>query len=547
MLTPNYDHEIPEMTVKVAQSAFPKGNAVMKIRDELGVLFADDEFVALYPTIGQPAASPSRLAMVTVLQYMENLTDRQAADAVRSRIDWKYSLDLELTDPGFHYSVLSEFRQRLLEHEQETILLDTILSRCQENGLLKGKSKQRTDSTHIVAAIRILNRVELVGEALRRVLDDIAQIAPEWLTPLIQPEWGKRYSRRMDTHRLSKTKRKALAKKIGEDGHFLFKILCQEGTPDEVKQLASIEILRRIWIQQYYVCADKVYWREKDQYGTPSSQTMIASPDETDARYGSKGSQTWTGYKVHLTETCDETAPRLITQVETTVATTPDASVLENIQDDLVARNLKPESQWVDGGYPNVDVLLSSQEKGIDLIGPMRPDTSWQAKMEGGYDQTKFVIDWDKMVAICPEGETSIHWKEGKTATGRPNIHFAFSLPVCTTCQSRHLCTKAKKIGRHVTVQPQKTYEIQKAARERHASEDFKELYNRRAGIEGTIAQAVRGKNMRYARYRGLLKTHLQHLGTAAAINLQRIASWLMGDQRKGTRISAFASLVSPI
>lgn len=547
MLAPNYNHEIPEMTAEVAKAAFPKGNVVMKIRDELGPLFEDDEFLSLYPQIGQPAASPARLALVTLLQFMENLTDREAADAVRSRIDWKYGLGLELTDPGFNYSILSEFRQRLLDHDKETVLLDTILTRCQEKNLLKGKSKQRTDSTHIVAAIRIMNRVELVGEAMRRVLDDIAQVAPEWLTSLIQPEWGKRYSRRVDTHHLSKTKRKTLAKEIGGDGHFLFKAIYQEDTPDEVKQLSSVEVLRRIWIQQYYANDDKIYWREKDQYGTPTSQTMIGSPDEIDARYGSKDSRTWTGYKVHLTETCDETAPRLITQVETTVATTPDASVLENIQNDLVSRNLTPESQWVDGGYPNVDVLLSSQDKGIDLIGPMRPDTSWQAKMEGGYDQTKFVIDWDDMIATCPAGETSIHWKEGKTATGRPNIHFAFSLPVCTACPSRHLCTKAKKIGRHITMQPQKAYEIQKAARERQASEGFKELYNRRAGIEGTIAQAVRGKNMRYARYRGLLKTHLQHLGTAAAINLQRIAAWLMGDLPKGTRMSPFAALVSPL
>ena len=546
MLAPNYDDEIPEMTVEVAQAAFPKGNVVMKIRDELGSLFTDDEFAALYPTIGQPAASPARLALVTVLQYMENLTDRQAADAVRSRIDWKYGLGLELTDSGFDYSVLSEFRQRLLEHEKETVLLDTILERCQKNGLLKGKSKQRTDSSHILAAIRILNRVELVGEAMRRVLDDIAQVAPEWLKILIQPEWGKRYSRRVDTHHLSQTQRKILAKEIGEDGHFLFKAIYREDTPGEVKQLASVEVLRRIWIQQYYVGNNKIYWREKDQYGTPSSQTMISSPDDTEARYGSKDSRTWTGYKVHLTETCDETGPRLITQVETTVATTPDAGVLEDIQDDLITRDLTPESHWVDGGYPNVDVLLSSQEKGIDLIGPMRPDTSWQAKMEGGYDQTKFEIDWNNMIATCPEGKTSIHWKEGKTATSRPNIHFAFSLPACTACPSRHLCTKANKIGRHVTVQPQKAYEIQKAARERQTSEVFKELYKRRAGIEGTIAQAVRGKNMRYARYRGLYKTHLQHLGTAAAINLQRIASWLMGDLPKGTRISPFAALVIP-
>lgn len=547
MLAPNYDDEIPDMTVEVAKAAFPKGNAVMKIRDELGSLFVDEEFATLYPTIGQPAASPARLALVTILQYMENLTDRAAADAVRGRLDWKYLLGLELTDSGFHYSVLSEFRQRLLEHGVEDILLNRILEQCQTAGLLKGQSKQRTDSSHILAAIRILNRVELVGEAMRRVLDDMAQVAPEWLKPLIGPEWGKRYGRRVDSHRLSKTKRQELAKEIGEDGHVLLKAIYGEDTPDEVKQLTSVEVLRRIWIQQYYINDDKIYWREKDQYGTPTSQTMIVSPDELEARYGSKGSRKWTGYKVHLTETCDEIAPRLITQVETTVATTPDASVLEDIQDDLIARDLTPESHWVDGGYPNVDVLLSSQEKGIDLIGPMRPDTSWQAKVERGYDQRKFVIDWDNMIATCPQSQTSIHWKEGKTATGRPNIHFAFSLPACSACSSRHLCTKAKKIGRHVTVQPQKAYEIQKAARERQITDEFKELYKRRAGIEGTIAHAVRGKNMRRTRYRGLLKTHLHHLGTAAAINLQRVASWLMSDLPKGTRISPFAALASPL
>jgi transposase len=119
---------------------------------------------------------------------MENLTDREAVDAVRSRIDWKYLLGLEPTDPGFHYSVLSEFRQRLLEQGAENILLNRILEQCEAAGLLKGQSKQRTDSSYILAAIRILNRVELVGEAMRRVLDDIAQVAPEWLKPLVQPE-----------------------------------------------------------------------------------------------------------------------------------------------------------------------------------------------------------------------------------------------------------------------------------------------------------------------------------------------------------------------
>jgi transposase len=135
-------HEIPEETVQVAQAAFPKGNRLMTLRDALGSIFEDEAFAELYPSLGQPAESPGRLALVTVLQFMEQLTDREAADAVRGRIDWKYALGLELRDPGFHYSVLTEFRQRLIEHQATQLLLNRILERCQEKDLLKGAKKQ---------------------------------------------------------------------------------------------------------------------------------------------------------------------------------------------------------------------------------------------------------------------------------------------------------------------------------------------------------------------------------------------------------------------
>ena len=118
------------------------------------------------PTIGQPAESHGRLVLVTVMQYLENLSDRQTADAVRSRIDWKYMLGPTLTDPGIDFSVLSEFRQRLLKGQAETLLLETLLDRCENLGMLKGKKKQRTDSTHVLAVVRAMNRVELVGEIL---------------------------------------------------------------------------------------------------------------------------------------------------------------------------------------------------------------------------------------------------------------------------------------------------------------------------------------------------------------------------------------------
>lgn len=273
MLKSSYDCNIPEMTVEVAKAAFPNGNAVMKIRDELGPLFVDNEFAELYPTIGQPAESPARLALVTVLQFMENLTDREAADAVRSRIDWKYLLGLELTDSGFHYSVLSEFRQRLLEQGAEHLLLNQILKHCEVAGLLKGRNKQRTDSTRVVAKIRSLNRVELAGETMRRVLDDIAQIAPTWLKEQIKEDWGKRYGSPLDTHEIRKSKAKLerLAQTIGEDGHYLLAAIYQEDTPARIRSLFTVEVLRQVWVQQYYLENGQSYWRKKEEHGLPTS------------------------------------------------------------------------------------------------------------------------------------------------------------------------------------------------------------------------------------------------------------------------------------
>jgi transposase len=383
MLTPNHHHEIPEMTVEVAKAAFPKGNAVMKIRDELGPLFEDDEFAAMYPSIGQPAESPARLALVTVLQFKENLPNRETADAVRSRIDWKYALGLELTDPGFDFSVLSEFRQRLLEHAKENILLDRILEQCVSAGLLKGQSKQRTDSTRVFAKIRSLNRVELAGETMRRVLDDIAQVAPTWLKEHIKEDWGKWYGSPIDTHAIQKSKAKLekFAQNIGADGHYLLAAIYQRDTPAKIQSLVTVEILRQVWVQQYYLEDGLSYWRKKDDQGFPTSGTMIASPDDLDARYSSKYGVGWTGYKLHIIETCEPEEPRLITHVMTTEATIPDSNVTENIQDDLSARDLSPETHWVDAGYVNTDNLISSQQNGIDLLGPARGDSSWQARM----------------------------------------------------------------------------------------------------------------------------------------------------------------------
>src|SRR5262245_62024424 len=172
---------VPHETVRVARAAFPKGNPYLRLRDELGTIFRDDDFADLYPRRGQPALAPWRLALITVLQFREGLSDRRAADAVRARIDWKYLLGLELTDSGFDFSVLSEFRSRLLAGEAEERLLDKLLGRCMELSLLKARGRQRTDATHVLASVRALNRLELLAETLRAALNALCTVAPAWV------------------------------------------------------------------------------------------------------------------------------------------------------------------------------------------------------------------------------------------------------------------------------------------------------------------------------------------------------------------------------
>ncbi len=295
---------IPEETARVARAACPKGTLAMRLRDSLGELYQDEQFAALYPVEGQPAYAPWRLAVVTILQYAEGLTDRQAADAVRERLDWKYALGLELSDAGFDFSLVSEFRLRLVEEGVETLLLDRLLEVCKQRGWLKAGGKQRTDSTHVLARVRSLSNLECVGETLRATLDDLARLAPDWLVRQISPDWFERYSHRVENYRLPKAdnQRTALAQQIGADGVHLLQALEQPDAPADLKDIASVQILRQVWQQYYDLSSGKAKWRAGPQES--ADEGIIRSPYDPEARTGKKRETTWFGYKVHLTETC---------------------------------------------------------------------------------------------------------------------------------------------------------------------------------------------------------------------------------------------------
>ncbi|WP_204137732.1 IS1182 family transposase [Halomicronema sp. CCY15110] len=534
---------VPAETARIAHQVFPKGNRYLTLRDELGAIYHDRDFETLFPAHGQPAQCPWRLALVSVMQFAEDLSDRQAAEAVRTRIDWKYALGLELADPGFDFSVLSEFRTRLLSGSQEEQVLEILLERLQEQGWLKAGGKQRTDSTHVLAAIRNLNRLEGVGETLRATLNDLATVAPNWLSEWVPGEWFDRYSRAIEEYRLPKgiPARQAYAETIGRDGMQLLSAIYDDGS-DWLRQIPSVDSLRQTWVHQYFVNDGNV--RLRSAQDLPPAGQRYDSPYDPQARYGNKRSNTWTGYKVHLTETCDENSLHLITHVETTQAHISDTDQTQPIHEALDRKALLPKEHVVDAGYVDGTLLVDSlQEFGIELIGPVRPDVSWQAQAANGYDLSQFQIDWEKQQVTCPEGKQSQCWTPSKDAWNNSTIRIKFSRTDCRLCPHRDLCTKGKSEPRSLTLRPQAEHEAIQAVRRAQLTEEWKSRYNVRAGIEGTLSQGIRVFGMRRTRYIGLAKTHLQHLLTAAAMNVVRLANWLAGVPRAKTRTSRFAAL----
>lgn len=314
-LHPQWIGEVPDETARVAYLAFPQGNLYVTIRDHLGVVYEDSPFTALFSPTGQPAIAAWRLAWVTILQFAEGLSDRQAAEAVRSRIDWKYLLGLPLEDAGVDYSVLSEFRRRLVAGEMEYQLLDTLLRVCQRQGWLKAGSRSRTDSTHVLAAVERVHRYELVQAVLEAALNRCAQVAPTWLKARVPQVWFSRYGQAGIRTRPPKTEtqKRELAEQIGRDGVHLLGWLAEADAPQALQTAAELQCLQ-VWQQQYVFTLgspDQVQWCDKTQL--PAASERIASPYDTEARYSIKGSTEWIGYKLHMTETCDPAAPHLIT------------------------------------------------------------------------------------------------------------------------------------------------------------------------------------------------------------------------------------------
>ena len=555
----------------------PRPLAVL-IRDRLGEWLRDEDFAAAFGTRGRPGWSPSRLALVTVLQRAENLTGRPAAEAVRMRLDWQYLLGLGLDDPGFDHTVLSEFRGRVAGGGLEQVALDALLERLAADGLVKAGGKQRTDSTHVVAAVAALNRLELAGESVRAALEALTAAHPDWVAQRIcVADWARRYGTPMTSWRppASKAKQDELAIAYAKDGYALLEAVCDSSSPAWLAEIPAVDVLRRVLLQNCtrVIHADGrevIRRREKEPEGDglPPGHARIASPYDTDARWGVKREELWLGYKLHVTETCDDEPqcgcpgaadggtgrrghdedcaapafPNLITHVATTDATVTDNQMTRRIDDDLAGKGLTPGRHYVDSGYLSAALVVSELARhGIALTGPLLQDTSAQARAGAGYARADFAIDYGTQTVTCPQGKTSASWTPC-AQRGNAAIVATFSAADCGPCPARGLCTTSGKNRRQLTVLPRDLAEAQAAARAAEKQVSFQADYARRAGVEGTMHQAA-SHGARRARYRRLPKTRLDHVYMACALNLLRLEAYWAGTPLDRQRTSHLARL----
>lgn len=338
-------------------------------------------------------------------------------------------------------------------------------------------------------------------------------------------------------------KRVELAETSGIDGRRLLEEVYAPSSPPWVRELDAIETLRRVWIQHDQAHEQQTPWRAENDL--PPSARLITSPYDIEARYSRKKSTAWTGYTVHFTETCEDDEPHVIVEVVSTDATTADGSVLEELHEDEAAHELLPQHHLVDTGYMDAEVLAESQRRyHVDLVGPVIPDTSWASQAAERFAHSDFLIDWQAKRVICPAGQASRDWGHIPDRHGKPSLRVRFPLPVCRACPLHDRCTQTAAKVLILRPDEQTSTALQKA-RKRQETPAFRRLYATRAGIEGTIAQAVRTCEMRRARSIGSKKLRLQAFFTATAINVLRACAWLADGTHASAPVSRFAKLVA--
>ncbi len=527
-LQKNWNTEIPTDTAEVGREILDENDPYRMVGDEVNSFLKLKDFVKLYSKLGRGAICPIVLSLITVFQFLENIPDRVATKWVVTRIDWKYALHLPLTWTGFHYSNLSNFRQRLLKHKAERLIFNKVLEWVRSKGFLKKHGKQRSDSSHILGCVERLSRLELAWETLRVALRAIKVIAPEWYEEVIPAAFHEAYVKRQSDWRLSKEEVEVEMQKVGSDGFWLLEHL--KDAPRSVLALEEIETLGTVWEQQFERQPNTNKVTVRPPSGRGKGRNLIVSPHDPDVRWSEKRGKDWRGYRLEVTETAVDDAEQFITDIDVVAANVDDSETVDDIQERLISRELKPEEHYVDQGYTSGANLAHSTDRGIELIGPVSVDTSGKPE---GYKQSDFALDFETHQATCPEGKTSAVWYERP----QPDDHVGAEVQFreqCEDCSVRDQCAPGK-CGRTLKINPYHEELEQRRAEQETVA--FKEKMKRRPAVEGTISELTRVHGARRARYRGQGKVRLQMLFAGSAANLKRLARASAAKKRQPAQV----------
>jgi transposase len=487
------------------EKIFPQ---LLALRGRLEALYCENN--------GRPGIDPVLLCGVTLLQFMEKVADRRAAEQVVYHLGWKYALDLELAYEGFHPTVLVYFRDRLEEKQSERVMFDGIVDLLIELGLIKRAGKQRIDSTHVLGYVKEMSRLECAVETMRLGLEELAGVIggqrPEFWERLwalyVQSEVG---------WRLSKADRESRYRQCGQDIKDLLEWI--DKSDAKLAEIESIQLMRRVFEEQFEVVEAAVQSRRT----RPSR--AVQNPHDPDAHYADKGSKQWIGYKVHVVESVDPEEPakvkaepgeHFITEIVTTEAAQDEkAGLAQALKRQQEHHQIKPQAIYADAGYVTENTLAQAEGNAMELLGPTRPDPH-----KGPYNADGFTVDVENQRAVCPQGKTSAqcsHIKDNYMGTEYYRLEWGRQ---CDSCPVQKQCTRAKS-GRRILVVGLRHDLVEKRRKEMKQAEFSRSMYPRN-GIEGTHSELVRGHGLRQTRYRGFNRVALSHYFMGAACNVKR-------------------------
>lgn len=510
-----FPKEIPAGTRDLVEPLLA-ADSVCRLLGEQGLELLDESRLAeMYSHTGRGGLNPVLMSFVLVLQFLEKLPDRQAAEMARLRLDWKYALRQDLDWSGFEYSSLCNFRKRLYAHGQEYALFEQVLASLAAAGYLKAK-RQRTDATHILGSVERLSRLELVWESLRKALAALTNVDAKWLLAHLPASFVRQGSQKRASYRLSEAEAEQALSEAGRDGFWLLSQIKRKGQAAWL-DLPEIAQLRQVLEQQFETEAEVSAWGARAKANVDASGDVITAPHDPAVRYSKKNKHCeWLGYKGQVTETIDGVFP-IITDIGIHSAIEADSLALPVIQQRLSQRGLLPAKQYVDGAYCHGKTLQSSEGMGIDLRGFL----SDNSRKPVGFRLEDFDVDVENRLASCPAGRWATVFNPSAQADVAFHVRFGKQ---CQGCRFRQGCTREQR-GRSLEISP---YHRQLTSRRREqASGTFIQEMHARARIESTIGELARKHGLRQARYRGQGKLQLQAAFTAAAVNLKRLARHL--------------------